>query len=306
MMPAEKNPSEMTLRYGKPAGAWNEALPLGNGRLGAMVFGGIEVERLALNEESLWHGGPVDRINPDAGKNFKAVRDLVRQGRAAEAEKLALTALAGTPEGQGHYVPLGDLQLFFDHGQEPIPRYLEVIGKSEIHARFERKEQPSGYGRSLDLETAISRVEYTIGGVEFIRETLASAADQVIAIRIRASQRGALSFRARLSRQAYAGRSGKRGDDAVFMAGNCGGPGGADYACVVAARTEDGGSVSTVGIPLSSPERPRPPCSSPPQARSGKAIPWRRAKNRSGQPRPKPGTASRNTTSRITAACSPA
>lgn len=101
------------LWYKKPAGDWNEALPLGNGRLGAMLFGGIETERIQLNEDSIWFGGPRDRNNPDALANLPEIRRLIFAGKLKEAENLATLALSGIPECQRRYQPLADLFLQF-------------------------------------------------------------------------------------------------------------------------------------------------------------------------------------------------
>jgi alpha-L-fucosidase 2 len=104
-MDYQKKPM-LKLWYKKPANlfkGWNEALPLGNGRLGAMVFGGVQTERIQLNEDSVWYGGPRDRNNPDAFGNLQKIRDLIKNGKINEAEKLAVMALSGVPEGQRHY-----------------------------------------------------------------------------------------------------------------------------------------------------------------------------------------------------------
>ena len=99
------------LFYRTPASRWEEALPIGNGRLGAMVFGDPISERLQLNEDSLWYGGPRDRHNPDALKHLPDIRRLIFAGKLREAERLASLALTAVPETQRHYVPLGDLFL---------------------------------------------------------------------------------------------------------------------------------------------------------------------------------------------------
>ena len=108
---------ELKLWYKKPANlyyGWNEALPIGNGRLGAMVFGGVQRERIQLNEDSVWYGGPRDRNNPDALENLPKIRELIKSGKISEAERLAAIALSGVPEGQRHYEPLGDVFIEFD------------------------------------------------------------------------------------------------------------------------------------------------------------------------------------------------
>lgn len=132
---------EHALFYRSPAGQWDEALPVGNGRLGAMIFGDPREERIQLNEDSLWHGGPRDRHNPDALSNLPEIRRLIFQGNPREAERLASMALTAIPETQRHYVPLGDLFLHFEHAEE-----------------IER------YERRLDLSDAVVRVSYTAGG----------------------------------------------------------------------------------------------------------------------------------------------
>ena len=129
--------------FDKPADKWDEALPIGNGRLGAMVFGGMGRERIQLNEDSLWFGGPTDRNNPDALANLPAIREMLQGGRLNEAHRLAAMALSGVPESQRHYMPLGDLQLTLH----------EVIG--EI----------AEYERELDLKRGVVKVSYSMGGV---------------------------------------------------------------------------------------------------------------------------------------------
>src|SRR5690625_390406 len=99
------------LWYQKPANEWTEALPIGNGRLGGMVFGATEQERIQLNEDTVWYGGPRKRENPDAKKNLPKIRELLKEGRISEAEELANLSLSGLPESQRHYQPLGDLFL---------------------------------------------------------------------------------------------------------------------------------------------------------------------------------------------------
>src|SRR5690625_2519182 len=103
------------LLYTQPANDWNEALPIGNGRLGGMVFGRIHKERIQLNEDSVWYGGPRDRNNPDAREYVSQIRNLLSAGRLNEAEELAALTLTGTPETQRHYEPLGDLFINMEH-----------------------------------------------------------------------------------------------------------------------------------------------------------------------------------------------
>jgi alpha-L-fucosidase 2 len=166
-------PDSLTLWYRQPAAQWTEALPIGNGRLGAMIFGSVESERLQLNEDTLWSGSPRDWNNPDAKNHLAEVRRLVLEQKDYAAAEKACQKMQG-PYTES-YQPLGDLHL--DFGTQP---------------------EVAGYRRELDLNTAIARVTYRAGNVEFTREVLASAPDDVIAINLTASQPGALTFTVRL------------------------------------------------------------------------------------------------------------
>ncbi|WP_337099902.1 glycoside hydrolase family 95 protein [Paenibacillus sp. YIM B09110] len=162
----------LKLQYDSPAVHWTEALPVGNGRLGAMIFGGVESERIQLNEDTLWSGYPQDGNNPEAKEILPKVRELIAKGEYAEAERLSKGMLG--PYTQS-YLPFGDLRLFMEHGN---------------HA--------SSYLRNLNLEQGICSVNYKIGDVEYSREMFASHPDQLIVIRLQCSRTGYLSFRARL------------------------------------------------------------------------------------------------------------
>ena len=167
--------SELTLWYRAPASEWVAALPVGNGRLGAMVFGGVVHERLQLNEDTLWSGRPYDPVNPDARAALPEVRRLLAAGSYRDAAALVSQKVMAKPLAQMVYQTLGDLALTF-----PQPDSVD------------------GYRRDLDLATATARVSYTAGGVRFTREIFASAPDDVIVVRLTASQPGQLSFEARL------------------------------------------------------------------------------------------------------------
>ncbi|WP_127533331.1 glycoside hydrolase family 95 protein [Paenibacillus kobensis] len=214
------------LLFDGPAKEWNEALPIGNGRLGAMVYGEPRSERLQLNEDSVWYGGPRDRNNPDAQANLPEIRRLIFEGKLKEAERLALLSLSGLPETQRHYLPLGHLMLDFD-----LP-----------------DGTPENYARALHMDNGTVTVDFELGGVSYKRELLASYPDQAIVLRMTADRPGAISFTARLDRGRwrYADRSGRTGEDTIWMSGNCGGEGGSQYATVVKASAE-GGTVKAIG-----------------------------------------------------------
>lgn len=163
----------MHIQFYSPAVYWVEALPVGNGRLGAMVFGGIEKERIALNEDTLWSGYPVDWNNPGAKAALPKVRELIEQEKYEEADRLCKEMMG--PYTQS-YLPFGDLHIAMDHGQ------------------LSRR----GYSRKLDLSTGIATVAYNVGGVPFTREIFATHPDQAIVVRLTAGKEGFLSFRAKL------------------------------------------------------------------------------------------------------------
>src|SRR4051812_12720236 len=168
--------SALSLWYRLPADAeWVRALPVGNGRLGAMLFGGIVHERLQLNEDTLWAGRPYDPVNPDAKAALPEVRRLLAARQYAEAAQIVGAKVMSKPLAQMPYQTVGDLAL-----------------------TFPALESVENYRRDLDLATATARVSYTSGGVMFSREVFASAPDQVIVVRVTASRPGRISFDAGL------------------------------------------------------------------------------------------------------------
>ncbi len=167
---AQASNSDLKLRFYKPASTWTEALPLGNGRIGAMVFGGLEDERLQINESTLWGGGPHDYTNPDAYSHLNEIRQLIFAGKVDEAEKLSEN-LMGKPKLLMPYQPFCDLRLHFPG-----------------HA------QATDYQRELQLDDAIAETVYKAGSVQFKREVFVSYPDQVLVVRITASQPGQLTF----------------------------------------------------------------------------------------------------------------
>jgi alpha-L-fucosidase 2 len=174
--PASDHPLEAPRTSGQGADAeWVRALPVGNGRLGAMVFGGVVHERLQLNEDTLWSGRPYDPVNPDAREALPDVRRRLAAGQYRDAATLVSQKVMAKPLAQMVYQTLGDLSLTFP-----------AAGPVE------------NYRRDLDLATATTHVSYTAGGVAFSRELFASAPDQVIAVRLMADRPGQISFAARL------------------------------------------------------------------------------------------------------------
>lgn len=219
--------AENRLWYKQPASIWEEALPVGNGKLGGMVFGDTERERIALNEDSVWYGGPRDRNNPDALPHLDRIRKLLIEGQLREAHDLSAMALSGVPETQRHYLPLGDLQLSF---------------------RYEEKHEAKAYSRELDLNSGIAAVTYSKGETTYSRETFASFPDEVLVTRLTADKPGQISFSARLLRgnNRYYDELVKADENMILMRGVCGGSGGSDFRMALRAAAE-GGTVSIIG-----------------------------------------------------------
>lgn len=204
-----QEPRSEALWYAKPAAIWDEALPIGNGRLGAMVFGGANTtanngdqqnnrmnvdiadgsrthpqdEHLQLNESTLWRGARADKLNPLGHEGFVQARKLLLESngtdgvKIAEAEKVLEDKMLSTPRGMPGYSSLGDL-------------YIRTHGEGKV----------TDYKRHLDLDTGVLRVTYTMNGAHFVREMFASAPDSVIVVHLTADRPGALSFALNLDR----------------------------------------------------------------------------------------------------------
>jgi alpha-L-fucosidase 2 len=169
--PVPSGARETTLWYDRPATQWLEALPVGNGRMGAMVFGGLPAETFQLNEDTVWAGGPHDYANPAGLAALPKIRELVFAGQWADAESLVQESFMGMPRGQRPYQTVGNLRLTFPVAPESVE-----------------------YRRELDLDTAVVRVACVQDGVQYVRETFASFPDQVIVVRLTASKPGRISF----------------------------------------------------------------------------------------------------------------
>ncbi len=174
-----ENNSTLTLWYKKPAESWNEALPVGNGRLGAMVFGKVYHERIQLNEESVWTHRDSIQDMPGAKNYIPEIRKKLFAGEIVEAENLTKEHILSPrlPSGTNTYQTLGDLFIDFDHD-----------GKVE------------NYQRELNLETAIAKVSYTVGDIHFTREIFSSAPDDVLIIKITADKPGTINLSLKLDR----------------------------------------------------------------------------------------------------------
>jgi len=165
-----------TLWYSQPAAKWEEALPVGSGRLGAMVFGGIADERIQFNEDTLWIGKPHDYVRAGSAEVVPQVRQLLADGKVKEAQDLARAKMLSDPVRQKAYQPFGDIRL-----------------------AFPGHEKPTNYRRELDLDTAIARTTCEVDGVAYTRDVFASYPDNAIVVHLTASKPGAITFTARLT-----------------------------------------------------------------------------------------------------------
>src|SRR4026209_563906 len=157
----ETSHDSLLLWYDKPPSEWTEALPIGNGRLGAMIFGGLAIEQIQLNEDTLYAGSPYDPNNPEALKALPEARRLIFEGKYKEAHDLVGAKMMAQPIKQMPYEPIGDLKLSFrDH------------------------DNIKNYRRQLDLNTAIATTFYDDGITTFMREIFASPVDQVIIVNL--------------------------------------------------------------------------------------------------------------------------
>ncbi|MHA1793926.1 MAG: glycoside hydrolase family 95 protein [Promethearchaeota archaeon] len=162
--------NELRLWYKQPAVSWIQALPIGNGRLGGMIFGWIDEECIQINDDTLWSGFPRERTNPGIKAQLKNVRDLILNGNALEAEKLIEEKMGG-PRTES-YEPMGNIYINFGHDEQKVKNYR----------------------RSLDLETAIAQVEYDFNGAKITREYFCSAEHQVIVMRLKSSKQSSLNI----------------------------------------------------------------------------------------------------------------
>lgn len=220
--PAAEPAAPLTLWFRQPGQVWTEALPVGNGNLGAMVFGGVLHERIQLNEHSLWSGHPLLEDFADAKDVIAQMRKLLLEDKYAEANKLgaAWRPPASARGPRPSYQTLGDLLLEFPAAGEP-----------------------QDYRRELDLDTGIARTAFRLNDVRHTREIFASHSDQAIVVRIAADRPRALSFTARLARQADA-RTESLAPNQLLLHGQAA-DGGVRFECLLEARTEGGRAESS-------------------------------------------------------------
>ncbi|MEO7049013.1 MAG: glycoside hydrolase family 95 protein, partial [Ferruginibacter sp.] len=169
-----QNRQNLKLWYSNPAGeVWENALPIGNGRLGAMIYGNVGRETIQLNEHTVWSGSPNRNDNPMALDSLEAIRKLIFEGKQKEAEVLADKVIISKKSQGQKFEPVGSLQLSFTG-----------------HDHY------SNYNRELDIESAVAKTTYTVGDITYTREALVSFTDRVVVMRLTASKPGSISFTA--------------------------------------------------------------------------------------------------------------
>ncbi|MBQ9123754.1 MAG: glycoside hydrolase family 95 protein [Lachnospiraceae bacterium] len=210
------------LWYRQKAARWEEALPLGNGRLGAMVFGDVFGELIQVNEDSMWYGGKVNRNNPDMLKYLPEIRSLILDGQIRKAERLMKFAMSGCPDSMHPYQTLGN-----------------------IHFTFENMKEVTDYVRSLDLEEGIYTHTFMADGVNYKREMFISEPSQVMCMKFTADKPGKIQFYTVLRREKFFDGVKKVGNNGICLYGNLG-KGGFDFAMQLSAYAK-GGKVQTIG-----------------------------------------------------------
>ncbi len=167
-----QNKADLKLWYNQPSGTtWENALPIGNGRLGAMIYGNVDTETVQLNENTVWSGSPNRNDNPLALDSLAEIRKLIFEGEQKQAEQLANKVIISKKSQGQMFEPVGSLKLVFD------------AHKNYTH-----------YHRELDIERAVQKTSYRINDITYTREILASFPDRVIVMHLTASKPGSISF----------------------------------------------------------------------------------------------------------------
>lgn len=216
--------TEKILTYNSPAENFDEALPVGNGRIGGMIYGGIKENLIHINEDSVWSGGLRHRVNPDAQEGFREVRELLKQEKIEEAQKVAFEKMQGVTPNMRHYMPLGNLNIT-----------MEFNGRAK------------DYHRQLDIGSAVADDSFTVGDVVYTREVFVSAPDEVMVIRITASQPGAVTLSCGIDgRDDYYDDNRPCADNMILYNGGTGSRDGIFFAACLGGKAR-GGSFKTLG-----------------------------------------------------------
>lgn len=230
------------LRYDSPASDWSDALPLGNGRLGGMVYGGVHKETLRLNEESVWYGGPMNRTPIGAKNRLEDLRKLIRAGKHNDAEALVRKYFLATPKSARHYEPLGTCAIEIEYPRD------------ETHSE-NGGDVVQNYGRCLYLDRAEAVVQCAVNGTQVRREIIATHADNVIAIRMIADRE--INFKVSLTRMSDIDWEVNEFldsidvvDQRIVLHATPGGRGSNSLCLVAAVKIQNAGTIRTVGREL--------------------------------------------------------
>jgi len=207
-----------------------------------MVYGGTDRELLQVNEESIWYGGTVNRLNPHMKENLPRIREYLEKGEVGRAERLMETAMSGCPDSMRCYQTLGEIQFYFDNMENARERKSGKIGKTVLCQGMEK------YERSLWLDRAVAEYGFSSGQTRYHREIFASRPADCIVMRFTADGEGTVDFLARLRRGKFFDGVRKNGDNGILLYGNLG-RGGEEFAMALKAKATDG-SVSVVGETL--------------------------------------------------------
>ena len=215
------------LWYDRPASDWNEALPVGNGRIGGMVFGDIGREQIQVNEDTVWYGGTMDRNNPSAKEKLPKIRELIMAGKIHEAERLCKQALSGTPFGMRIYQTLGDISIGYEFDRN--------VSMEEVRE----------YERGLNVEEALCYTHFKLDETVYDREIFMSAPDDVCVMHLTAVGKEKMRLEVMQSRHHIYEYSEKASQDSIVLGGNLGRD-GLDYAMMCKVSTPDG-KVEVIG-----------------------------------------------------------
>lgn len=220
--------TETILKYDSPAEDFSYAIPVGNGRIGGMIYGKPKNEIIVLNEDSVWSGGLRHRVNPDAQEGFSEVRELIKNGNIPQAEKVAFEKMQGVTPDMRRYMPLGNL--YID---------MELNGKV--------KE----YSHILDISNACAEVSFSVNDVIYTREVFVSAPDEVMVVNIKASAPHSITLTCHIDgREDYYDDNRPCGENMILYTGGTGSNNGIFFAGVLGAKSS-GGDIRTLGNKIS-------------------------------------------------------
>ncbi len=232
-----------SLWYEQPASDWNEALPLGNGRLGMMMFGVTGFEKLQINEDSVWSGFFRDRNNAEAKDALPVVRKLLADGEIRKAQKKVLESFSPLPCNERAFQTAGYFNIWCNTDSEA--GYCGDFPVTEVPVGGEDCSSAKNYKRQLNVSTAVASVEFDADGIHYFREYFISAPDDVMVIKLSADKKGSVNFAADFDRTIWEDGKGRVDDRTVFMDDAHGIP-----FCAMARAVTNGGKVRTAGHSL--------------------------------------------------------